>query len=275
MGKSEWKLAPETCSFLNGGSGLVDNVRIISRLDIKLDRLIKGIQLEGWRPIGAPNEIARQYYEQNIDELIYVDAVASLYSRDMLLDIVRDTTKDIFIPLTVGGGIRTVDDAAVLLRSGADKICANTGCHQNPQLIDDVANKFGSQCMVVYIEALRRNPGRWDCFMDCSREPTGKDVVAWAKEAVDRGAGEILLTSIDQEGTGKGFDIELVQAVAATVNVPVIANGGFGKLEHFYSAIHDGKADAVCISSAFHYGRIPIESVRQYALENGIPVRQI
>lgn len=250
-------------------------VRIIARLDIKGNRLIKGIHLEGWRFVGDPNEYSRKYYESGIDEIIYLDAVASLYSRDMLKEVLVRSTKDIFIPLTAGGGVRSVDDAYQLLRSGADKVVVNTGAVKNPNLISEIANKFGKQCMVLSIEAKRVQSGKWEVYVDCGREPTGLDVVEWVKEAVERGAGEILLTSIDQEGTGNGFDIELIKKVSSNISVPVIASGGFGKCNDFVEAVRLGSANAVAIADAFHYNKVLVKDLRSYVSKEDILVRQV
>jgi len=203
--------------------------RLIARLDIKGPNLIKGIHLEGLRVIGSPNEYALRYYQQGADELLYMDCVASLYGRNNIGEIVRDAVKDVFVPLTVGGGIRSVNDANELLRCGADKVAINTAAVSNPELISEVARRFGSQCMVLSIEAMQVGVGKWEVFTDNGRESTGLDVIDWVKRGVDLGAGEILLTSVDREGTRKGFDIDLVQAVTQEVTVPVIASGGMGK----------------------------------------------
>lgn len=250
-------------------------VRIIARLDIKGNRLIKGIHLEGWRFVGDPNEYSRKYYESGIDEVIYIDAVASLYSRDMLKEVLAKSTKDIFVPLTAGGGVRSVEDAYQLLRSGADKVAVNTGAVKNPNLISEIANKFGKQCMVLSVEAKRVQKEKWEAYVDCGREPTGLDVIEWVESAVERGAGEILLTSIDQEGTGDGFDIELIKKVTSNVSVPVIASGGFGKPDDFVEAVKLGSANAVAIADAFHYDRVLVEDLRSYLNKNGIRVRQV
>ncbi|MGL5257945.1 MAG: imidazole glycerol phosphate synthase subunit HisF, partial [Proteocatella sp.] len=191
------------------------DIRVIAKLDVKPPYLVKGIQLEGLRKIGNPNDFAKKYYLQGIDEIIYVDIVASLYERNSLSDMIREATKDIFIPITAGGGIRSVNDAYELLRAGADKIAVNTAAVKNPQLIRDLAMEFGSQCVVSYIEAKKTSLNNWEVYYDNGREKTGKSVVEWADQVCDLGAGEILLTSVDKDGTGKGFDVELVEAVAS------------------------------------------------------------
>lgn len=248
------------------------NVRLIARLDVKGPNLIKGVHLEGLRVIGDPGEHARRYYEQGADELIYVDIVASLYGRNNLLDIVRRTAQDVFVPMTVGGGMRSVDDARELLRAGADKVAINTAAVRRPELITEMSRRFGSQCMVLSIEAKRISNGQWEAYTDNGRERTGLDVVTWATRAVELGAGEILLTSVDQEGTRKGFDLQLVRAVAEAVPVPVIASGGMGTVEHLIEVVRDGKADAVAMADVLHYRRLTISEVRDKARAAGVPV---
>jgi imidazole glycerol-phosphate synthase subunit HisF len=251
------------------------NVRLIARLDIKGPNLIKGVHLEGLRVIGDPQEHARRYYEAGADELIYMDVVASLYGRNSLTDIVRYTAENVFIPLTVGGGIRSVDDVKLLLRSGADKVCLNTAAIARPELLQEIANRFGSQCVVLSIEAKRRTGGGWECFTDNGREHTERDVVDWAKQAVTLGAGEILLTSIDQEGTRKGFDLDLIHAVSTAVPIPVIASGGMGSTDHLIAAVRDGKADAVAMADILHYKRMEMPAIRVAAMQAGVPVRSL
>lgn len=248
------------------------NVRLIARLDVKAPNLVKGIQLEGLRKLGNPNEFARNYYEQGIDELFYADIVASLYERNSLLDIIERTTKDIFVPITVGGGLRTVDDVAAALKAGADKVSINTAAIKNPQIITEVARRFGSQCMVHSIQA-KRNGDHWEAYYDNGREHSHLDVVEWAKRGQSLGAGEIMLTSVDQEGTAKGFDANLVKAVTDVVTIPVIASGGMGKLDDIDSIVKDGHADAVAMAHVLHYGHYRVEDVRAHCMAEGIPVR--
>jgi cyclase len=250
------------------------NLRIIARLDIKGPNLIKGIHLEGLRVIGAPNEYALDYYHQGADELIYMDVVASLYGRNHLGEIIKNAAKDIFIPMTVGGGIRTIENAREILRSGADKVAINTAAVANPTIITDVARQFGSQAMVLSIEAKKVEGSHWEVYTDNGRERTGLDVVDWAKLCVLNGAGEILLTSVDYEGTRKGFDTELVKAVTSEVNVPVIASGGMGKLEDLISVVEEGGADAVALADILHYKRAVVGDVRAVALQAGLGVRR-
>ena len=253
---------------------LKKTIRLIARLDVKGENLIKGVHLEGLRVIGAPQEFAKRYYEQGADELIYMDIVASLYGRSNLIDIVRRTANDVFVPLTVGGGVRTVEDVGNLLRAGADKIAINTAAVRRPELITEVARKFGSQCMVLSIEAKRHGNGKWEIYTDCGREKSGLDALEWAARGVSLGAGEILITSIDQEGTRKGFDTELTFEISKLVNVPVVASGGYGQVEHLTKVVQAG-ADAVAFADALHYGRTSIPELREYAHEQGFLVRSV
>ena len=232
------------------------NLRIIPRLDIKGPNLVKGIHLEGLRVLGKPEHLARYYYENGADELYYMDAVASLYERNSLLDIVQRTSKEIFIPLTVGGGLRSVDDIRAVLRAGADKVSLNTAAIRRPELIREASRSFGSSTIVVSIEAIKKQDGSYEAYVDYGRQKTGVDAVEWAKEAVALGAGELVVTSIDNEGTGKGFDLDLTHRIAETVPVPVIASGGGGQIRHIYDVVVLGKADAVSVASILHYDYI-------------------
>lgn len=249
------------------------NIRLIGRLDIKGPNLIKGIRLEGLRVIGEPNEYALKYYEQGVDELIYMDSVASLYGRNNLRNIVENAAKNVFVPLTVGGGIRSLDDVTDLLRCGADKVAVNTAAVANPKLISDIARRFGSQCMVLSIEAKQIGNDRWEVYTDNGRERTGIDVIEWAQKGVAAGAGEILLTSVDREGTRKGFDVALAKAVTQEVAVPVILSGGMGKVEDVIDAVRAGGADAIAMADILHYARATIGEVRDTARGVGIGVR--
>jgi cyclase len=246
---------------------------LIARLDVKGPNLIKGVHLEGLRVVGKPNEHARRYYEAGVDELIYMDIVASLYNRNNLIDVVHEATRDVFVPMTVGGGVRSIDDAISLLRAGADKVAINTAAVGRPEVITDLAERLGSQCVVLSIEAKRAAAGRWEAYTDNGREHTGLDVVEWAKRAASLGAGEILLTSVDQEGTRKGFDVALVHAVSTAVSIPVIASGGMGSPEHLVEVVLDGAADAVAIADMLHYGRMPLADIRRAAHDRGLAVR--
>jgi len=249
------------------------DLRLIARLDVKGPNLIKGVQLEGLRVIGNPHEHALRYYEQGADELVYIDCVASLYGRPNQEEILRKAAKDVFVPLTVGGGIRSVADVAQILRAGADKVAVNTAAVANPTLISDIAMRFGSQCMVLSIEAKRIKPGQWEVYTHSGREPTGLDVIDWAIKGVELGAGEILLTSIDREGTRKGFDVELVRAVTSAVSVPVIASGGMGSSDDIVGVVRDGGADAVAMADILHYQRASIADIRAAAVAAGLDVR--
>lgn len=251
------------------------NVRLVARLDIKGHNLIKGVHLEGLRVIGDPQDYARRYYEQGVDEIIYMDVVASLYGRSKLTEIIRHTAHDVFVPLTVGGGVRSVEDVNDLLRAGADKVAINTAAVKRPQLISEVARCFGSQCMVLSIEAKQRSPGRWEVYTDCGREQTGIDVVDWARQAADLGAGEVLITSIDREGTKKGYDVELTRAISDAVGIPVIASGGYGEEKHLLDVVHQGGADAVAIADALHYGRTNLSNIRRAAQAAGFQMRNL
>lgn len=251
----------------------MSNIRIIARLDIKGVNLIKGIHLEGLRVIGSPSEFALNYYLQGADELIYMDSVASLYGRNHLGEIIKAAAKDIFVPMTVGGGIRSVDDVTQILRFGADKVAINTAAVASPNLISDVARRFGSQCMVLSIEAKQVGVDRWEVYTENGRERTGLDVVEWVKRGVQMGAGEILLTSVDMEGTRKGFDINLVKAVSSEVSVPVIASGGMGDPKDIVPVVNIGGADAVAIADILHYKRSRISDIRAAAKNAGIMVR--
>lgn len=258
------------------------NIRLIARLDIKAPNLIKGVHLEGLRVVGDPYEFAKRYYEDGADELIYMDIVASLYERNSLNDLIRRTAHDIFIPITVGGGIRKLDDVTEVLRAGADKVAINTAAVRRPDLIAEVANKFGSQCMVLSIEAKRtaashgasHGAGKWEAFTDNGREHTGFDVVEWAKRGEALGAGEILLTSVDQEGTRRGFDYDLIRQVATAVQIPVIASGGMGKLEDLRMAVTEARADAVAMADVIHYQRLSFPQIREYCADHDVPVRK-
>ncbi len=251
----------------------MSNVRLIARLDIKGANLIKGIQMEGLRIVGSPNEYAKKYYSQGIDELLYIDSVASLYGRNHLTEIIKFAAKDIFVPMTVGGGIRSINDVNEILRAGADKVAVNTAAVLNPQLIKDISCEFGSQCMVLSVEAKKIDVEEWEVYTNNGRESTKRDVVDWCQEAEQLGAGEILLTSIDMDGTKKGFDLGLIKNVSKKVSVPIIASGGMGKIEHFIQAVLDGGADAVAVASALHYKLIEASDIRKSAKIAGINMR--
>jgi cyclase len=238
------------------------NIRIIPRLDIKGPNLVKGIHLEGLRVLGKPEDFAHFYYQNGADELIYQDAVASLYGRNSLIEIIKKTAKQIFIPLTVGGGLRSVEDIRMVLRAGADKVAINTAAIQRPELIREAVLAFGSSTIVVSIEAIKNPDGRYEAYVDYGRESTGVDVFEWAKQVVDQGAGELLVTSIDRDGTGHGYDLGLIRKIAETVPIPVISLGGAGTLDHITDVIQEGRTDAVSLASMLHY-----EFINQYQFQ--------
>jgi len=250
------------------------NIRLIARLDVKGPNVIKGVHLECLRIMGKPMELAWKYYEDGVDELLYMDIVASLYQRNNLLDIVEEAAKHIFIPMTVGGGIRSLQDMENLLRVGADKLAINTAAIENPDLITEGAKKYGSQCIVVSIEAKKSAGGRWEAYTDNGRNETGLDVVEWAERAVGLGAGEILLTSVDKEGTAKGFDIDLTSKVADAVSIPVIASGGAGRIEDIIECINMCKVDALATAHILHYNKNTVKEIKEGLASNGVKVRQ-
>jgi imidazole glycerol-phosphate synthase subunit HisF len=228
------------------------NTRLVPRLDIKGPNLVKGIHLEGLRVLGKPERFAAYYYEQGADELLFVDIVASLYGRNSLLDIIERTSKQVFVPMTVAGGIRSLDDIRSVLRAGADKVALNTAAVARPELVKEASKRFGSSTIVVSIEVIKRGE-KYEVYTDNGRERTGLDALEWAKKAAELGAGEILLTSVDKEGTGEGFDLELTRMVSESVPIPVIACGGAGKVDDLASAVVKGKASAVACASILHY----------------------
>lgn len=247
------------------------NHRIIARLDIKGPNLVKGIHLEGLRVMGKPEDFASYYYENGADELLYMDVVASLYDRNSLKDIITRTANEIFIPLTVGGGLRTIEDITEVLRYGADKVSLNTAAIKNPEIIKQASEAFGSSTIVIAIEAIKQNDGKYLCYTDNAREYTGVDAFEWAQRAEELGAGELIVTSVDKEGTGEGFDIELTRKISDSVKIPVIAHGGPGKLEHFKEVIEDGHADAVCTASMLHYNyAAKNKSINEFSAEGNV-----
>lgn len=250
-------------------------MRIIARLDIKGPNLIKGINLEGLKVVGSPNKYAVKYFKEGIDELIFIDSVASLYNRNNLTSIIEEASKNIFVPITVGGGIRSISDAEKLFNVGADKIAINTAATDNPKLISDLSEKFGSQATVLSIAAKKMDNHKWEIFTNTGREPTGLDVMEWVKTGIDKGAGEILLTSIDKEGTRDGFDYDLIKKVSDISTVPVIASGGFGKPKDMVQAFNYGGADAVAIADCLHFNRFTVKQIRTEALKAKIKVRKI
>lgn len=251
------------------------NLRLIARLDIKGPNIIKGIQLEGVRVVGDPQAFAQRYYREGVDEIVYMDAVASLYDREMLTKIVERTAEEVFVPITVGGGLRSVEDVRTMLRAGADKVAINTAATHRPEFITEVAEEFGSQCMVLSIEAKRRNDGGWEAYRDGGREHTGLDVVEWARRGQELGAGEILLTSVDHEGMCGGFDVELVRAVSDSVTTPVIASGGMGRPEDLLRVAVEGHANGVAMAHVLHYNKLSLPEIREWALAENLPVRVV
>ncbi len=247
--------------------------RIIPCLDVKDGRVVKGVRFVDLRDAGDPVEAAIAYDAQGADELVFLDITASHEARDIMLDVVRRTAEGIYMPLTVGGGIRSVDDVRRLLRAGADKISLNTAALARPELIREAAERFGSQCIVVAIDA-RREGDRWGVYTHGGRNAAGRDAIQWAQEAVALGAGEILLTSMDRDGTKDGYDLELTRAVSEAVTVPVIASGGAGTLEHFHEALVDGRADAALAASLFHFGIHTIAETKRYLADRGVEVRR-
>ena len=248
--------------------------RIIPCLDVHNGRVVKGVNFVNLRDAGDPVEIAEAYDKAGADELVFLDITASSDARNTVVDMVRKVAEKVFIPFTVGGGIRTVEDFRMLLREGADKISVNSAAIMNPQLISDAAEKFGSQCVVVAIDARRRKDGSgWNIYKNGGRVDMEIDAVRWARECESRGAGEILLTSMDCDGTKSGYDIELTRTIAENVSIPVIASGGAGALPHFYDALTEGKADAALAASLFHYKELEIREVKRYLKERGLSVR--
>ena len=249
-------------------------LRIIARLDIKGANLIKGIHLEGLRIVGDPQVHAKKYYNDGADEIIYMDTVASLYGRNNLLDVVTRATEHVFVPMTVGGGIRSVEDARALLRAGADKVAINTAAIKDPSLITKISDVWGSSTVVLSIEAKQTAPGKWEAYTDNGRERTGLDVLQWAEQGAQLGAGEIFLTSVDREGTKNGFDCELVSAVTKLVDIPVVASGGFGKLDHLKELMRVSKPTGVALADSLHYKKFNFNEIRAFCLANKIATRQ-
>ena len=247
--------------------------RIIPCLDVKDGRVVKGTNFVGLRDAGDPVELAARYDKERADELVFLDITASSDKRDTIVDVARGCASQVFIPFTIGGGIRTVEDMRKMLKAGADKTSLNTAAVKNPSVIREGAEKFGRQCVVLAVDARRSGDHRWEVYVNGGRTPTGIDRLEWVKRATELGAGEILLTSMDADGTKSGYDIELTRAVSEAVDVPVIASGGAGKLEHFYDVLTEGKADAVLAASVFHYGTFTVREVKEYLKSRGVEVR--
>ena len=247
--------------------------RIIPCLDVKAGRVVKGTNFVGLRDAGDPVELAARYDKERADELVFLDITASSDQRDTIVQVAQDCASQVFIPFTVGGGIRTVEDMRRMLKAGADKVSVNTAAIKNPELIREGAAKFGRQCVVLAVDARRSGENKWEVYVNGGRTPTGLDCLEWIRKAVDLGAGEILLTSMDADGTKDGYDIALTRAVSEAVDVPVSASGGAGKLEHFYDVLTEGKADAVLAASVFHYGEFTVRQVKEYLKSRGVEVR--
>ena len=250
--------------------------RIIPCLDVKSGRVVKGTNFVGLRDAGDPVELAKKYDDERADELVFLDITASHEGRGTMVEVAKNCASQVFIPFTVGGGIRTVDDMRAILKAGADKISVNSAAVKNPEIISEGAKKFGSQCIVLAVDAKRVDNSdklSWEVYVNGGRKPTGIDCIEWIKHAVELGAGEILLTSMDVYGHKAGYDIELTRAVSEAVNVPIIASGGAGELEHFYKVLVEGKADAVLAASVFHYGKFTIRQVKNYLKSRGVEIR--
>ena len=248
------------------------SVRIIPCLDVDAGRVVKGVNFVSLRDAGDPVELAARYDEEGADEVVFLDITASADARDTMVDVVRRTAEEVFIPLTVGGGVRTVDDARRLLRAGADKVGVNTAAVSRPELVEELSAEFGAQCVVVAVDA-RRSPGGFEVYTHGGRRPTGLDAVSWAAECERLGAGEILLTSMDRDGTRDGFDVELTRKVVDACGLPVIASGGVGSLDHLVEGVRQGRADAVLAASVFHFGDLTVGDAKAHLAAAGIPVR--
>jgi cyclase len=251
------------------------NLRLIPRLDVKQNWLIKGVQMEGWRKVGDPAEAARAYAAAGADELVFMDVVASLYERNNLHEIVQEVAGSVFIPLTVGGGIRTIDDVGVLLSRGADKVSLNTAATRDPKLLTTISDQFGAQATVLTIEAISKGNGTWEAMTDNGRNHTGRDVIEWAKEAEQHGAGEIMVTSIDRDGIGKGYEISLLAQVSRAVTIPVVASGGFGSLDHFSELLAETEVSAAAFAQALHWKKLTLEDLRTRLHDEGGYVRPL
>lgn len=251
----------------------MNKIRVIARIDVKGSHVIKGIHLEGLRKVGIPNEKAVKYYQEGIDEIIFMDAVAAYYDRNSLSHIIDLACKNVFVPITVGGGIRTIDDIQKALNSGADKVAINSEAIKNPNFISEASRVFGSQCIVLSIDAKRVSASKWEAYYDNGREPAGIDAIEWAKKVQELGAGEIMITSIDSEGTKKGFDMALNKAISEAVKIPVIASGGAGNIKHITELISHTTVDAVALASILHYDLFDTKAVKKELNQSGIKVR--
>ncbi len=251
------------------------DIRIIPLLHIKSENVVKPVHTEALRVVGSPKSLSTRYYAEGADELIYLDVVASLYQRNFDFELLRSVTENIFIPVTVGGGIRSITDINNALRAGADKVAINTYAVRHPVFLKEAAKEFGSQCITLFIEAKQRPDGSYEVYTDGGREWTGSDAIEWAKQAIDLGVGEILISSIDRDGTKRGYDVELIRKISTFAPIPIIAHGGAGTSESIREVICEGKADAVAVSSVFHYGELSIQNVKRYLVERGIATREI
>ena len=252
--------------------------RILPCLDVKAGRVVKGINFVDLKDAGDPVELAKVYNDAGADELVFLDITATHEDRDIILDVVYRTAEQVFIPLTVGGGIQSTDDIKKLLRAGADKVSINSAAVRNPDLIDRASDRFGRQCIVVAIDARKRQDSTnlgWDVFVRGGRENTGKDAIAWAKEVTARGAGELLVTSMDTDGTQAGYDLELTRTIAEQVEIPVVASGGAGNCQHIYEAFNEGKAEAALLASLLHYGQLSVAEIKTYLQQKQVPIRMI
>ena len=251
------------------------NLRLIARLDVKKEWLIKGVQMEGWRKVGDPQAYAKSYADKGADELLFMDVVASLYNRNNLHDIVERVASEVFIPMTVGGGIRSATDVSTLLAKGADKVALNTAATRTPKLIREISDRFGAQATVISIEAIKRGPNSWEPMTDNGRNKTERDVVEWAKEVEQNGAGEIVVTSIDRDGRGTGFDIELAKAVSNAVTIPVVASGGLGAPEHLSVLLKETDVSAAATAQALHWEKTNLAQLRETLADNGCFLRPV
>jgi len=252
---------------------MVKNIRVIPRLDIKGPNVVKPVMTEALRIVGSPRELANRYYRAGADEIVYMDIVASLYGRNLDFDQLKTVTEDIFIPITVGGGIRSIGDINNALRAGADKVAINTYAITHPEFLGAAVKTFGAQCIVLAVDAKKQSDGRYEAYTDGGREKTGHEVAPWVKEAIEMGVGEVMIASIDRDGTRDGFDIDLVRSVTSFAPIPVIVHGGAGSLESILEVINEGQADAVSVSSIFHYRERTIGEVKKFLTKNGVNVR--
>lgn len=249
------------------------NIRIIPRLDIKGPNVVKPVMTEALRIVGNPRELALRYYNEGADEIVYMDIVASLYGRNLDLDQLRAVTEGIFIPITVGGGIRSIGDINNALRSGADKVAINTYATTHPRFLKKAVETFGAQCIVAQVDAKKQADGKYEVYTDGGREKTGKEVIPWVKEAIEMGVGEVMIASIDRDGTRQGYDLDLIKSITSFASVPIIVHGGAGSLESILEVIVEGKADAVSASSIFHYNEHGIDEVKKFLFKKGVNVR--